>query len=119
MEEQNSNNHTESKEEQKPMPVSSVKPEDRNIALLSYLFLLVLVPLLTKRNNEFVMFHAKQGVVLAIAWFVIMIFGWIPIIGWLAFLFCLVLTVMGLMNVMNSKKQELPLIGKFASKFDF
>lgn len=94
-------------------------PEDRNIALLSYLFLLVLVPLLTKRNNEFIMFHARQGVVLAIVWFVVMIFGWIPFLGFVGFIFCVVLTVLGLMNVMAEKKKELPWIGKYASKFNF
>jgi uncharacterized membrane protein len=116
MDEQNPTNQAEHKEETKSGSVVSVKQEDRNIALLSYLFLLVLIPLLTKRENEFVMFHAKQGIVLAIVWFIA---PFTFILAPLFYLFSLIMSIMGIMNVMAGKKQELPLIGKFASKFDF
>ena len=116
MDEQNPTNQAEHKEEPKSGTVVSVKQEDRNIALLSYLFLLVLIPLLTKRENEFVMFHAKQGVVLAIVWFIA---PFTFILAPLFYLFSLIMSIMGIMNVLNGKKQELPLIGKFAKKFEF
>lgn len=91
------------------------------IAILSYLGILVLIPLLLEKKDEFVKFHAKQGLVLlmaeAILWFV----SWIPILGWLAGLiggmFCLVLTILGIVNVLSGKKTPLPLLGQYAEKF--
>ncbi len=96
---------------------SSVSPEEKNIAVLSYLFLLFLVPLLLKRDSEFAQFHAKQGLVLAIAWFVVMIFGMIPFIGMLLWLFCLVLSIIGIVNALSGQKKPLPIIGKYADNF--
>ncbi len=96
---------------------SGVSQEEKNIALLSYLFLLFLIPLLLKRDSDFAQFHARQGLVLAIAWFVAMIFGMIPFLGILLWLFCLVLSIMGIVNALSGQKKELPLIGKYAEQF--
>ncbi len=96
---------------------SSVSQEEKNIAVLSYLFLLFLVPLLLKRDSDFAQFHAKQGLVLAIAWFVVMIFGMIPFVGMLLWLFCLVLSIIGIVNALSGQKKPLPVIGKYADSF--
>lgn len=56
--------------------------QNKIIALLSYLWLLCLVPLLLKPKSKFCKFHAKQGLVMCIAWFL----SWIPFIGWLAWI---------------------------------
>lgn len=88
--------------------------DEKPIVILSYLFLLFLVPLLTKKDSAFAQFHAKQGLVLAICWFIA------PLTMFLApfaYLFCLVLAVIGIMNVVNNKMTPLPLIGKLAEKF--
>lgn len=89
---------------------------EKNITLLSYLFLLFLVPLLAKRDSKFAQYHAKQGLVLTIVWFIA------PFTIFLApfvYLFCVVMVVIGIMNVMSGKMEPLPLIGKIAEKFDF
>ena len=54
------------------------------VACLSYVFILFLVPLLTQKESPFAQFHAKQGMIVCIAWivmsFILMV---IPVIGWM------------------------------------
>jgi len=57
-------------EENKPLETqpSAQSPnkmdENKIMAILSYLSILCLIPLFTKKDNEFVYYHAKQGLVL-------------------------------------------------------
>ncbi len=91
------------------------------IAVLSYLGILLIIPLLVAKDNQFVKFHIKQGLVLLIAAIAISFIAWIPILGWLVgfigWIVCLILAIMGIVNVLGGKKKQLPLIGKFADKF--
>jgi len=91
------------------------------LAILNYLSILVLVPLLVEKQDEFIKFHARQGLVLFIGEIGTMFISWIPIIGWfvgfLAGILWLVLSIIGIINVVNGKKIPLPLIGQFADRF--
>ncbi len=96
-----------------------VSSDEKLLGAIAYIFLLFLVPLLGKRESEFAQFHAKQGLILAIAWFVLMILGMIPFLGWLIImplgsLFLILLTVLGILNAMTGKTVELPVIGRYA-----
>lgn len=92
------------------------------IAVLSYIGILFLIPLLTSKDDPFVKFHVKQGLVLFIAEMATALVAWIPIIGWLLGFACmvlwLILSIMGIVNVVNKKETPLPLIGKFTGKFN-
>ncbi len=95
--------------------------EEVNImAALSYLGILVIIPILTNKEDEFVKFHIKQGLVLLITAVVAMFVGVVPILGWiiapLVSLACLVLAIIGIINVLGGKKKQLPLIGQYAEK---
>lgn len=96
--------------------------DNKVIAALSYFGLLVLVPLLAKKDSPYCQFHAKQGLVLLIAWVIIGIIAVIPILGWivgfLGSIFLLVLFVIGLINAIGGKAKELPVIGQFGAKFN-
>ncbi len=96
--------------------------DNKVIAALSYFGLLVLVPLLAKKDSPFCQFHAKQGLVLLIAWFALGIISIIPILGWivgiLGSLFLLVLFVIGLVNALGGNVKELPVIGQYGTKFN-
>lgn len=98
------------------------------LCVFAYLFWLVLIPLFAGKDLKFARFHANQGVVLAICetiWWVLeiviaVLLGGIPFIGTLVtVLFGLVnivfavLIIVGIMNVLNGKAKELPVIGKF------
>lgn len=88
--------------------------QNKLIALLSYLWLLCLVPLLLKPKSEFCKFHAKQGLVLCIAW----LFVWIPVIGLLLWIALICLSVWGIINVLKGEKVDLPIVGNLAKKFN-
>lgn len=99
---------------------STTKEQPNTMAIISYIVFLCLIPILTKEKDEFVVFHAKQGLVLLIGevatW---MFFGLVPILWFLSNLLgalWLVLSIIGIINVVNKEKKELPLVGKFAEK---
>jgi uncharacterized membrane protein len=99
------------------------KDEKDMTAIFSYLGILLLIPLLAAKDNAFDQYHAKQGLVLFIAEIITVMIAWIPIIGWIGapilWIIWFVLAIIGIMNVVKGKKEPLPLIGKFASKFNF
>ena len=99
----------------------SKKGQINILAIISYLGILCLIPILIKEEDEFVKFHAKQGLVLFIAEVATMLIAWIPIIGWIGapilWIIWIVLAIIGIMNVAKGKKAPLPIIGKFAGKF--
>jgi uncharacterized membrane protein len=104
-------------------PGASKKKEKDLTAVLSYIGILFLVPLLAAKDNAFAQFHAKQGLVLFIAEVATVVIAWIPVLGWIvglvAWIIWVVLSVIGIMNVLGSKRTPLPIIGKFAEKFKF
>jgi len=97
------------------------KEKTNAMAILSYIGPLCLIPLLTKEKDEFVKFHAKQGLVLfageVITWIIVAIVPILWFLGNLVGIFWLVLSVIGIMNVVKKEKKEIPLVGKFAGKF--
>ncbi|MBN1445824.1 MAG: hypothetical protein JW957_06930, partial [Candidatus Omnitrophica bacterium] len=61
--------------------------EGKGLAWLSYLGILLLIPLLVNKDNEYSKFHVKQGLVLLISGIILsvasIILAFIPVIGWL------------------------------------
>jgi len=103
-------------------PSSKDVEENKAITFLSYLGILALVPLFAKRESKFAQFHAKQGLVLFIAWFVIAwVSGFIPFLGWFLIapavsILGIIFMIMGLINVAKGEMKELPIIGELARK---
>lgn len=94
--------------------------ETNVMAALSYIGPLVLIPFLTKREDSFVMFHIKQGLVLLILGLLIhvacvVLFFLIPIFMLLG-VGLFILAIVGVLNALRHKEAELPLIGKYAEK---
>jgi uncharacterized membrane protein len=92
--------------------------ENRAITFLSYLGILFLVPLLAKKESKFAQFHAKQGLVLTIGWFIGSFTIWILGLGILINLVVLVLSIIGLVNVNEGKMKSLPIVGDIAKKIN-
>jgi uncharacterized membrane protein len=92
--------------------------ENKAIAILSYIGILCLVPLLAKKESRFAQFHAKQGLVLfiveIIGMFLMPLFG----LGALINLAALVFSVIGIINVAGGKMSKLPIVGDLAEKFN-
>jgi fumarate reductase subunit D len=92
----------------------------RFLAALSYMGVLCLVPLIFGRGDDYVNFHARQGMVLWI-WGVLAIFSLhIPILGAFIFsssvFFIAVLSLAGLVSVGLSRMWRFPVVGMFAGK---
>lgn len=101
--------------------------QNKVMALLAYLGLLFLVPLFAAPNSKYARYHTNQGLVLCLAavafgivhvilTFLLLAISWrlsflSTIIGllWIAFpVWC----VIGIVNALNGKAKELPIIGK-------
>ncbi len=97
------------------------KGKNTGMAIVAYI--LFFVPLLTDaKDDPFVKYHVKQGLVLFIAGVILMLVGFMPVLHWFSWLFNIaifVLAVIGILNAANGKEKPLPLIGQFADSFKF
>ena len=91
------------------------------MALLSYVGPLVIIPYLTAKDDGFVFFHIKQGLVLFVGevavWLLMSMFWFLFPIWQLANLAILVLAIIGIVNAIKGKEKQLPFVGKYAEKF--
>ncbi len=101
---------------------------NKAMALLAYLSWLVLIPIFAAKNSKYARFHCNQGLVLAICeiiWWIgtaiinaicYAIAWWlgsiVSIVLGLVNIIFLVLLIVGIMNALNGKAKELPIIGK-------
>lgn len=111
-------------------PVGDAQDAEQNKAMgvLAYLGILVLIPIFAAKESKFARYHANQGLVLCIAAIlygvaysilsaVVLAISWrlyflVSIIGLVGIGFA-VLAVIGIINALNGKMKELPLIGKY------
>ncbi len=89
--------------------------KNKVMAVLAYL--LFFIPLLAAKDSKFARFHTNQGLVLFIGAILSSVIAAIPLIGWIiapiAGLAITVLAIIGILNALNGRAKELPLIGKF------
>jgi fumarate reductase subunit D len=94
--------------------------KDNIYSVLAYLWVLCLIPVLMKKDDPAVKFHARQGLMLFIIEVALGIVGIIPFLGLLIAqiggLVCLVLSVMGILNVLKGKQWKIPYVGDWAEK---
>jgi len=88
------------------------------MGILAYLGILVIIPYLVARDDAFVKYHIQQGLVLCIFWLGLMVisnFLWVlyPLIS-LVQLGLVVLSIIGIVNVVQKKQVPLPLVGSLA-----
>ncbi len=92
--------------------------EGKVIAILSYLSILCIIPLLFKRNNLFVLTHSKQGLVLFVAEVAIFILHIILGIWFLklGMFILLTLSFIGLLAVLRGQYIQMPVVSSIAEK---
>lgn len=96
---------------------------DNNLlmGILCYISILVFIPIFAAKDSRYVRFHANQGLVLFIAeivWyiassilkFIIRLSFFAKLLSFLNIVF-VILAVLGIVNVVNGKAKELPVIG--------
>lgn len=101
------------REEIKKVPPTT----DRNLmAALSYVWLLSLVMFIIKRDDAFIQFHAKQGVILLIISAVASILLWVPVLGFIAWFLSIAGMVVGFIHAWQGKEYKLPYIYGWSQK---
>jgi uncharacterized membrane protein len=98
-----------------PEETKTTTSDSNLMAALSYLWLLSVVMLLVKKEDAFVQFHAKQGLVLFIASVVLWV---IPIIGWLLNIAVFIAVILGFIKALQGEKYEMPLVSDIAKKIN-
>ncbi|MBL7141668.1 hypothetical protein ISS21_01045 [Patescibacteria group bacterium] len=92
----------------------------RFLSAISYLGILCLAPIILKAKNDYVRFHARQGLVLFIAEIIFTLIWIIPLVGWvigfIGWLLCFVLAIIGLIRTIAGREWIIPLLGKIAKK---
>lgn len=102
--------------------------QNKAMSILAYFGPLVLIPIFAAKNSKFARYHSNQGLILLIAAVaysivygilstVIYAISWrlgfiVSIIGLVSILFT-VLAIIGIVNAVNGRAKELPIIGKF------
>ena len=96
---------------------------NKTMGILAYIFILVLVPIFSAKDSKWARFHANQGLVLFIIEVASSIIftsllsripaiGWLfGLIGWLIYVGCVVLSVIGIVNAAKGKAVEFPVVG--------
>ena len=104
--------------------------KNKILSLLSYISLLFLIPMFCAKDSKFARFHVNQGIVLFICELIVGLVGWvlglilgiIPFVGvvlgtllavvtWVVELVFLALAILGIVNAVQGKAKELPLLG--------
>ncbi|MEE9525541.1 MAG: hypothetical protein V3V78_02940 [Candidatus Woesearchaeota archaeon] len=90
--------------------------EDKFFAILAYLGILFLIPLLLKRDNKWVQLHAKQGFIMFLGW----ILSWIPLLGWILAVYLTVVWIIAIIKIfMGIPYWKIPVVGDIAEKINF
>ncbi len=99
-----------------PKPSSGASAADNKLmAAFSYIGILFLIPLLTEaKNDDYVKFHVRQGIVLFVIDVVGSFIAWVPFIGWAIGLVLLVVSVYGFVQAYEGRRWELPYVAKYA-----
>lgn len=86
------------------------------IAVISYLSILAFLPLNLFKKDDFIRYHAKQGIVLFVLSILIIFSFWLPVVGWVCLLAFLVIWITGIFNIFTAKMEPLPIIGRIAER---
>jgi uncharacterized membrane protein len=111
-----------------PPPPTTGGSRDTAMLVLSYLWFLSIIPLVAKKEDPEVQWHAKNGLVFAIAYTAIEAVFWIighffPLVGclvvWIPCLVALgylVVIIMGIVKATSGQRFRLPMLSDYADK---
>ena len=92
--------------------------ERRIMASLAYLGVLVLVPLIMRKNDPQINWHVKQGlVILAGLILALVASAWSPRVGNALFFLLLIVDIVALVQALVGRRWRIPVIGSLADRF--
>lgn len=110
------------------------KESYKSYALMSYIFLLFIVPMYKKlhKNSKYLLFHVNQGISLSMCWIAVFLVtgllrslfvevygyssytpGWVSFVMFIMYSIVVIINIIGIVNAYNGKSRELPIIGKY------
>jgi len=82
-----------------------------------------IIALLMKKNDKYVMFYAKQSLLIFVAYIISLIIAMIPriglVLGPIAYLIVFILWVISWVYALSGKTKEIPILGEYAKKINF
>ena len=108
---------------------NSKKDDSKLFAFLAVLLSVIgfIIAYVSKKNDKYVMFYAKQSLILFFGWIILgiitMVVSFIPFIGmliyWIGYLGLAVLWIIGLVYSLSGEMKKIPIVGDLAKKFNF
>ncbi len=92
--------------------------KNKNVAALSYVWILCLVPFLGRRDSKFAQFHSKQGLVLFSVEIIAGFFAWFPVLGQLLMIGILIISVIGIVKTLNGEWWKIPYLYGLSKKIN-
>lgn len=86
--------------------------ENKGVAAIGYISILCLVPLFLKPGSAYAKFHGKQGMIL----FILELFGFIPVLGWMLWVLAIVAAVYGLLEAWHGRATRIPVVADLADR---
>lgn len=91
--------------------------EDKVYAALCYVSVLVFVPLLTRKQDPFINFHIRQGLLVLVATILsLIVAAWQQWLGNMLFLLIVVVDLLALVQTLQGKSWKIPGLGSLAEK---
>ncbi|MCG8430934.1 MAG: hypothetical protein MJA29_07165 [Candidatus Omnitrophica bacterium] len=104
------------------MAKSKNESESKFFSIISYIGFFSIVALLFKKEDSFVLFHAKQGLVLFVFEVASGVLSVVPIlgqlIGGLGFILFLCASLWGMFNALSGKRARIPVVSEIAEKIN-
>lgn len=89
--------------------------QNKVFAILAYLGILFLVPLIAAKESPYARYHTNQGLLLFLAGIACNVVGFIPFLGWIIAIVgnivLLVFKIMGIINAFKGEAKPLPFFG--------
>ena len=99
------------------------KEDDTKLFAFLATFLSILgfiIALVTKKDNKYVMFYAKQSLIVFIAYVIAAIMVVVPLVGWVVspilYLLTFILWIFSWVYALSGEMKETPIIGHFANQ---
>lgn len=105
------------------MPRKSQKDTQQERQLFAWLgvfFTIIgfIITLILRKEDKYIMYYAKHGLIIFIGFLIAGILSWIPVIGWLFWLFMVALWIIAWINALSMKKKKTFLITELAEKIE-
>jgi uncharacterized membrane protein len=100
------------------------KEDDSKLFAFLGVFLTIIgfvIVYVAKKDSEYAMHYAKQGLVLGIAFVIAGAIGIIPILGWIIapilWVILFILWILGIVYSLSGEMKVIPIVGKYADNF--